>query len=109
MGGCPTTRSCLRSPGSSAAMRERLATGFEGVPGLTVVDGDIQKLDLPRAFDAIVSSRVLIHFDQTDVHDIVASVTRFLKPGGVFLFDVSTPWIIRYYLARVSRRTRAFP
>jgi SAM-dependent methyltransferase len=88
----------------SAAMRERLATGFGGVPGLTVVDGDIQKLDLPRPFDAIVSSRVLIHFDQDDVHDIVASVTRFLKPGGVFLFDVSTPWIIRYYLARVSKR-----
>jgi SAM-dependent methyltransferase len=88
----------------SPAMREQLAASLGTAPGLTIVDGDIQHLELPRTFDAIVSSRVLIHFDQHDVHDIVASVTRFLNPGGVFLFDVSTPWIIRYYLAHVVPR-----
>jgi SAM-dependent methyltransferase len=88
----------------SPAMRERLALDLAGARGLTVVDGDIQHLELPQTFDAIVSSRVLIHFDQHDVHDVIASVTRFLNPGGVFLFDVSTPWIVRYYLARVSKR-----
>ena len=88
----------------SPAMREVLATELAGAPGLTIVDGDIQKLELPRQFDVILSSRVLIHFDQDDVHDIVSSVTRFLNPGGVFLFDVSTPWIVRYYLARISKR-----
>jgi hypothetical protein len=46
---------------------------------------------------------VLIHFDQDDVHDVIASVTRFLNPGGVFLFDVSSPWIVRYYLARIAK------
>jgi SAM-dependent methyltransferase len=88
----------------SPAMRDRLAADLVGAPGLTIVDGDIQKLELPRTFDVVVSSRVLIHFDQDAVHEIVSSVTRFLNPGGVFLFDVSTPWIVRYYLARVSKR-----
>jgi SAM-dependent methyltransferase len=88
----------------SPAMRERLAAELGNPAGLTLVDGDIQHLDLPRRFDAIVSSRVLIHFDQAAVHEIVAAVTRYLEPGGVFLFDVSTPWIVRYYLARVSPR-----
>lgn len=87
----------------SPAMRATLMTELAGASGLTVVDGDIQKLELPRTFDVVVSSRVLIHFDQSDVHDIVAAVTRFLNPGGVFLFDVSTPWIVRYYLARVAK------
>ncbi|HEX4491643.1 MAG TPA: class I SAM-dependent methyltransferase [Acidimicrobiia bacterium] len=85
----------------SPAMREQLTRDLDPAPGLTLADGDIQHLDLPRRFDAIVSSRVLIHFDQQAVHEIVAAVTRFLEPGGVFLFDVSTPWIVRYYLARV--------
>jgi SAM-dependent methyltransferase len=85
----------------SPAMREQLARDLGPAPGLTLVDGDIQQLELPRRFDAIVSSRVLIHFDQPTVHDIVTAVTRFLEPGGVFLFDVSTPWIVRFYLARV--------
>lgn len=88
----------------SPAMRERLTTELAGASGLTLVDGDIQKLALPRAFDVVISSRVLIHFDQNDVHDAIASVTRFLNPGGVFLFDVSTPWIVRYYLARVWKQ-----
>jgi SAM-dependent methyltransferase len=88
----------------SPAMRERLTTDLAGAEGLTLVDGDIQKLQLPHPFDVIISSRVLIHFDQSDVHDVIASVTRFLNPGGVFLFDVSTPWIVRYYLARVWKR-----
>jgi SAM-dependent methyltransferase len=88
----------------SPAMRETLARELEDAPGLTIVDGDIQKLDLPRSFDVIVSSRVLIHFDQQAVHEIVAAVTRFLNPGGLFLFDVSTPWIIRYYLAKVLKQ-----
>jgi SAM-dependent methyltransferase len=85
-------------------MRERLATDLAGANGLTLVDGDIQKLELPQKVDVIVSSRVLIHFDQNDVHAVIEGVTRFLNPGGVFLFDVSTPWIIRYYLARVVKQ-----
>ena len=88
----------------SPAMRDTLASELGDVPGLTIVDGDIQKLELPRSFDVILSSRVLIHFAQDDVHEIVDAVTRFLNPGGLFLFDVCTPWIVRYYLAKVWKQ-----
>src|SRR5260370_37700875 len=64
---------------------EMLRRARSRVPGGKFLQMDIQNLRFPPAetFDAIWSTRTLIHMPQALVVDLLASWKRVLKPGGI--------------------------
>ncbi len=50
--------------------------------------GDVEKLPFEdNKFDAIVTIHVMTHFQ--DINNFVSEIARVLKPGGIFIFDLS--------------------
>ena len=86
----------------SRPMREMCLAKLGSPANLELVDGDILQLTLPRCYDLIVASRVLIHLTTDQIIQIISRAANFLKVGGQFCFDVSGPWTLRYYLSKLK-------
>jgi SAM-dependent methyltransferase len=57
-----------------------------GVPDATFVQADMTKLDLPpTSLDAVVAFYSLTHVPRADLPALLATVRRWLKPGGVLI------------------------
>jgi enediyne biosynthesis protein CalE3 len=70
---------------------ERLARENGVGDRVEVVNGDSRRLDLPRAFDCIVSETIGSEVFDEDIVGILADARRrFLKPGGVLIPEAVT-------------------
>lgn len=66
-----------------------------------LAEGDITVLPFPNdGFDCVISSSVLWYVPQPDF--VIREMIRVLKPGGLFTFDVRSPYHITNILAKVS-------
>ena len=64
----------------------QLALAREYVPGATFRHADMAAVDFPTASpDAVVSLYAIIHLPREEQPALLASVARWLKPGGGFL------------------------
>src|SRR6266568_1295392 len=70
---------------------EMLRRARSRVPGGKFLQMGVQNLSFPPAetFDAIWSTRTLIHMPQALVVDLLASWKRVLKPGGILALGVN--------------------
>ena len=56
------------------------------VPDASFIRADMTALDLPQAsLDAVVAFYSMTHVPRTDLPALLASIRRWLRPGGVFL------------------------
>ena len=64
----------------------QLALARQYVPRATLILADLAEVDFPsQSFDAIVSLYAIIHVPRADQPALVARISRWLKPGGLFL------------------------
>ena len=57
-------------------------------------------------FDAVVSLRVLFHFDNFEVFKILDEVHRVLKKNGVFVFDTLNPYSLERVMPNIFYKNR---
>ncbi len=67
--------------------RARRRLGAAGAAGWRCVQGDAFELPLTAGFDAVVSFRLIRHFEAADRRRIYAEIARVLAPGGLLAFD----------------------
>ncbi len=62
--------------------------------GIPFVQQDMRKLRLHRQMDAVIATCDGVNYllKDEDVHAFFTSAWQALRPGGVLVFDVSTPW-----------------
>jgi SAM-dependent methyltransferase len=79
---------------ASERMLDLARASHGGVPGLSFVRGDFRLFSLDRQFDAVVCACNSLNYlaDPDELAQILAAVARHLRPGGVFVFDVTTEW-----------------
>ncbi len=65
--------------------RRRLAEA--GAAGWRCVQGDAFELPFAAGFDAVVSFRLIRHFEAGDRRRLYAEIARVLAPGGLLAFD----------------------
>lgn len=64
----------------------QLALARQAVPHATFIEADITQVDFPSAaFDAVVSFYAITHVPRALHEDLFARITRWLKPGGIFV------------------------
>jgi ubiquinone/menaquinone biosynthesis C-methylase UbiE len=92
-GGGPTTqiladRFALTGVDVSAT---QIAWARQAVPGATFVHADVTKLELPAdRFDAVVAFYMLTHIPRRLLPGLLHSVSRWLRPGGLFCGTMGT-------------------
>lgn len=61
-------------------------------PGVSFVRGDMRGFDLGRRFDVAVCASNSLNYvaDRAELGRVLAAVARHLRPGGFFVFDVTT-------------------
>jgi SAM-dependent methyltransferase len=63
----------------------QLALARRNVPSATFLRADMSTLDLPaESLDAVTAFYSLTHLPQAELPDLLASIHRWLRPGGVF-------------------------
>jgi len=74
----------------------RSRRGGAGGPGFA--RGDFRDFDLSRQFDAVVCASNLLNYvaDRAELAAVFRSVSRHLRPGGLFLFDTITSAGMRF-------------
>jgi ubiquinone/menaquinone biosynthesis C-methylase UbiE len=69
---------------------QQLELARQAVPSANFIESDLIALDLPaNSFEAIVAFYVLFHLPRAEQVDLLASIWRWLKPGGYFLGTMS--------------------
>ena len=64
----------------------QVALARRNVPSATFIQADMTTLDLPaESLDAVTAFYSLTHLPQAELPDLLASIHRWLRPGGVFL------------------------
>ncbi|MGI8643384.1 MAG: class I SAM-dependent DNA methyltransferase [Thermomicrobiales bacterium] len=92
-GGDPTTliladRFALTGVDVSAT---QIARARQAIPGGTFVHADVTKLELPAdRFDAVVAFYMLTHIPRRLLPGLLHSVSRWLRPGGLFCGTMGT-------------------
>ena len=86
------------SPEMLLIARERLAAAD---PDALLLCQDMRELDLYGTVDAAVCTQDSVNHltEEEDVAAAFASVSLFLRPGGLFVFDVNTPFKHRQVLS----------
>jgi SAM-dependent methyltransferase len=74
---------------------------YENVPTAEFIQGDITDFDLGRQFDVVTClSDTINHISSGEGwRNVFRHTADHLKPGGLFMFDMATP----YYLDRIAR------
>jgi SAM-dependent methyltransferase len=69
---------------------EQIRLARKHVPAATFIECDLSQLDLPAAsFHAVVAFYVLFHLPRHEQLGLLASIWKWLKPGGCFLGTLS--------------------
>lgn len=65
----------------------------ENAPSATLIEGDACHFEFETPFDAVLCTSASLNHMQSldDLSAVFASVSRALKPGGIFVFDVNHP------------------
>jgi SAM-dependent methyltransferase len=86
--GIPMTRALAagrRVTGVDLSARQ-IELGQRNVPEATFIQADMTTLELPPdSLDAVVAFYSLTHLPQDELPVVLASILRWLRPGGVFL------------------------
>ena len=87
-GGMPMTATLAvgrRVTGVDLSARQ-IELARENVPDATFIQADMASLDLPaESLDAVTAFYSLTHLPQAELPGLLASIHRWLRPGGVFL------------------------
>ncbi|KAG2421319.1 hypothetical protein HFD88_005293 [Aspergillus terreus] len=60
-------------------------------PGAKLVAGDMTALTFePASFDGVISFYTLFHLPRSKLKDMLAKIHGWLKPGGIFVFNLAT-------------------
>jgi ubiquinone/menaquinone biosynthesis C-methylase UbiE len=60
------------------------------------VQGDVERLPFEdNTFEAVISIHVMTHFN--DINNFISEIARVLKPGGIFVFDLSESFTAKAY------------
>ena len=60
-------------------------------PEATLVPGDMTRLSFgPESFDGVVSFFTIFHLPRTEQRGMLSSIYTWLKPGGMFAFNLAT-------------------
>lgn len=71
---------------------EQIARARERVPTARFMQADMTGLDLPdNHFDAVVAAFSIIHLPRDEHAALFASVARWLRSGGCFIFSTGVP------------------
>lgn len=86
------------SPGMIEATREKLQRSHPG-GNVHLLCQDIQKLSLPEQMDSVLSYCDTINYIVVPegVQQVFRQVYQCLKPGGLFIFDVHTPYKVEQF------------
>jgi len=77
---------------ASEPMLAQARTHYAGLPGVEVKWGDFRDLGLDREFDVAVCAFNSLNYlhEIGELDRVFTSVSRHLRPGGVFVFDTNT-------------------
>lgn len=79
---------------SGEMLTEADSKAFETGANIRWIQGDIVEMTFPAKFDAVVSTMDTFNYilEEEELIQAMEHVWDALKPGGIFLFDVNTPY-----------------